>query len=559
MGNAMRSLAMVAVCLSLSCIRADLIGLRRGEKSPRSCMPGLKPDVGGLQGSATWKADLKEIVDAGEECEVVDFETRISPIGAGFVTFGGFAADMAQKRRDQLLGPAEQGRALADVCAPTSAPTGVSVHVGGVVLPAPNEPWKREPAPPDAHDYYLSNPPEPTYTGVWIPVARRPEAAAAGAASAARSCGPDGTPDGDGTLCTFARVALQPDRARPIVLVGHGLFDSSAHRYVRNTGAVLHAMGFSVALLDLRDHGNTLRANGPLGTGLTFGAREGHDIVSIARQLRGACGVPHAGYVGFSGGAAMGVHAYAVDPSAQLDLGVLAISPLVDPADTIDHFKGEQSGCLVTTALEIDWTVYGGIGVLAVLMAGGGAATYGCLENDDVDWSNTGLTTLGAVGLAVGATLITDLAFDGSSHLDSFDGCLSVSPIANLFKALLEDRWHALGEPYGLTGNPHLANYPKARSGLTLEGLEAAANALPGRVAAAAAAKDARLAIVAADDDPVVGEETIKPFTEKAKTEPDLAVFTSAHGGHTSFAALSPVYARQFLHHFFCSGPYRCP
>lgn len=553
----MRWLAIVGICLSLSCIRADLIGLRRGEQPPRSCMPGLAPDVGGLQRSATWKADLKEIVDAAEACEVVDFETRISPIGAGFVTFGGFAADMAQKRRDQLLGPAEHGVTLSDLCgAATPAPPAVTVHVGGVVLPAPNEPWATPPLPADQRDDYLSNPPEPAYERVWIPVARRPEAAAGASSTSSRSCASDGAPDGDGTLCTFARVALHPDRSRPIVLVGHGLFDSSAHRYVRNTGAVLYAMGFSVAVLDLRDHGNTLRANGPRDTGLTFGAREGHDIVSVARQLRGACGAGHAGFVGFSGGAAMGVHAYAADTSGVLDLGVLAISPLVDPADTIAHFTGDQSHCWITSALEIDRSIYGGITGLAALMAGGGAMTYATLDDGAVDWGDVGLTALGAAGLAFGATFIADHTIDGSSHVDAHDGCLSVSPIANLFKALLEDRWHALGKPYGLTGNAHLANYPKSRSGLTLDDLEAAASALPRRVALAAAAKDARLAIVSADDDPVVSKDTIDDFEAG---DPDLGVFRTAHGGHTSFAALSPVYARQFLHHFFCSGPFRCP
>lgn len=553
----MRLLSLLAVAGLASCVRADMVALHRsvGGK-PTSCMPGLAVgEIAALANRtdpAAWRADLQQLVDEVNRCPVVDFDEQLSPIGAGFVTFGGFASDMAQKRRDQLLGTPERGGSVAALC-PANAPAqpcpARNPNAELVVESATLSATEGVPPPADLEDFYLMNFPEPAYTNVWFPVARLPPSNLP-----AGTCSKAGAPSDDATLCVFGRVALQQERTRPVILVGHGLFDSSAHHYVRNTGASLFAMGFSVALLDLRDHGNTLRANGLRDTGATFGPREAHDLVAIARQLRdeGTCRAGHAGYLGYSGGAAMGVHAYAADAGDQLDLGVLAVSPLVDPADTIGRLARTGKTCPLPRAVELPPRIYFFVGATAMLLAAIAFFLYAWLAvqswpNRKARWRLVGL--LLGIGFVVGGlAALLDPASDGGST-----PCISATPVANLYKDLLEERWRALG----LAGPPGLDAYAEKRSGISLEALKTTANDLPDRVHAAAQTKRARLVIVTADDDPVVSPKTVARFRDGGATK--VAAFHTHHGGHVSFAVLSPVYARRFIHHFFCSGSWTCP
>ena len=59
-----------------------------------------------------------------------------------------------------------------------------------------------------------------------------------------------------------------------------------------------------------------------------------------------------------------------------------------------------------------------------------------------------------------------------------------------------------------------------------------------------------------ADDDPVVSPKTVARFRDGGAAK--VAAFHTHHGGHVSFAVLSPVYARRFIHHFFCSSSWTC-
>lgn len=547
----MKAVVVVWLLVTASCVDARMVALHRGPSGKqRSCMPGGSArDVGALVGHPRWKELLGPLTDAANQCEVVEFASTIEPIGPGFITYGGFASDMAQKRRDQLLGEPESGEPLAAVCAgPVDASPAPSV-----ALPALGD-------PPDVEDFYLVNHLEPAYRNVWFPVARIPDAPRG---AGAFTCDALGRP-GEGGLCVFARVARQADPTAPVVMIAHGLFDSSSHRYVRNAGASLYAMGFAVVLLDLRDHGNTLRANGPDETGTTLGPREGHDVVAIARQLRDpetGCGARGVGFVGFSGGGAAGVHAYAVDEGDAIDLGVAAVSPLVDPAGTIDRMQRAPSACGLTRATEIPLAVDIAVPVAMSVVAGALTTGYTSLEAGEPTWPERGDAAAIAIGAGLVAGLITwtlDAVYDDSPvpALGGRGGCFSSAPIANLFRELVAERGAALGAPFHLD-HPTLRTYPLQRSKVTLATLREQAAQLPARVFAAAAHKRARLAIVSAHDDPVVGWSAIARFT----TRPDLdrvAVFPLTHGGHTSFASLSPVYARQFLHHFFCSGPVTC-
>ena len=81
-----------------------------------------------------------------------------------------------------------------------------------------------------------------------------------------------------------ASVGLQEARARPGLIVAHGLFSSRRFDYVRQiTVRAYYEWGFNVLALDLRSFGLTnLTSQAPT----TVGWKEGQDIVAAGRYLK---------------------------------------------------------------------------------------------------------------------------------------------------------------------------------------------------------------------------------------------------------------------------------
>lgn len=117
----------------------------------------------------------------------------------------------------------------------------------------------------------------------------------------------------------------EPDRAAAVVV--HGLGDS-LESYVE-VGAVLHARGHTVLLLDLRGHG------GSDGRLTTLGALERDDVRAALRALRER-GSGERGFVllGVSMGAVAVLRAAAVEPDVR---AVLAEAPYDSYRGTVSH------------------------------------------------------------------------------------------------------------------------------------------------------------------------------------------------------------------------------
>lgn len=110
------------------------------------------------------------------------------------------------------------------------------------------------------------------------------------------------------------------DPSQPIVIVVHGMFDSSTNRYVRYTASRLAADGFTVVVPDMRWHGCQLRQPALA----TAGIDESADLASWAEELRGRYKRP-VGLIGFSLGALDVINAAA--RTSAFDAGVVAVSP----------------------------------------------------------------------------------------------------------------------------------------------------------------------------------------------------------------------------------------
>lgn len=201
------------------------------------------------------------------------------------------------------------------------------------------------------------NPPHPYYQPAWLPVALQPD----DPASSEAKCP---TTADSGHLCLFGQLALQPEPA-PVVIVAPGLFDSQRQDYVQRAGAALFAQGYGVLLLDMRDHGHTLRTQ-PWAHA-TLGLFEGHDLLAAGRRLTQTPGcAKHAadkgvGLLGFSAGGLATIHAYALDlesGSPVFSAGAVALSPLLDPRGAVESMEalgddGEPAACSIFTMLSV--------------------------------------------------------------------------------------------------------------------------------------------------------------------------------------------------------------
>ena len=125
-----------------------------------------------------------------------------------------------------------------------------------------------------------------------------------------------------------ASIAVQ-EAARPAVIVVHGLFTSSRFDYVRQIAVrAFYEWGFNVAALDLRSFGMTeLTSAAPS----TAGWKEGLDILALASYLKDL-GSTSVGALGISLGGSSVLNASDQETSAaDLDGGILAVSPPAVP------------------------------------------------------------------------------------------------------------------------------------------------------------------------------------------------------------------------------------
>jgi uncharacterized protein len=128
--------------------------------------------------------------------------------------------------------------------------------------------------------------------------------------------------------------------SEPLVVVIHGWLGRADSPYVRRAAAALHAAGFRVARLHLRDHGDTAHLNEEL-----FNAARIVEVVDACNALASAYGADGAGLLGFSLGGNF-VLRLAAHPEISPAFGnALAVCPVLDPASAV-------------TALDRGWIAY---------------------------------------------------------------------------------------------------------------------------------------------------------------------------------------------------------
>ena len=142
------------------------------------------------------------------------------------------------------------------------------------------------------------------------------------------------------------------DRTAPCVIVVSGTFDSRDGLYVRDTALLCYRNGYSVLVLEMRNHGQSIEH------WATIGWKEGRDILAAAqwlqdRAIEGSPGSepPSVAYIGYSLGAWYGIRA-AYDASIRsrehlLDGGVISFNPPVDIQKAVldwnrDDFRGSD-------------------------------------------------------------------------------------------------------------------------------------------------------------------------------------------------------------------------
>ncbi|HVN98713.1 MAG TPA: alpha/beta fold hydrolase [Steroidobacteraceae bacterium] len=144
---------------------------------------------------------------------------------------------------------------------------------------------------------------------------------------------------GDGVRLQAWHTAGRAARGRTAVLL-HGWEGNADSCYVLSLAALLHARGYALLRLNLRDHGRTQ----PLNRGLFHSCRLA-DVTGALRAIAARCG-PEALYLaGFSLGGNFLLRACAEPSLPPSVAGVVAISPVLEPEHTL-------------RAIEQGWPVY---------------------------------------------------------------------------------------------------------------------------------------------------------------------------------------------------------
>jgi predicted alpha/beta-fold hydrolase len=121
-----------------------------------------------------------------------------------------------------------------------------------------------------------------------------------------------------------AWISLQPQPAPLIVLI-HGWLGHADSNYILSSGAMLFNAGFSVARLNLRDHGDTAHLNEEI-----YNAARSAEVIDAVRIIRDNFATGPVGIAGFSLGGN-----FALRVARALRLPTIAICPALDPANTL--------------------------------------------------------------------------------------------------------------------------------------------------------------------------------------------------------------------------------
>lgn len=496
----------------------------------------------------SWQSAVEALLERYETAPVLNpGDEHLDPIFGGLSTLTYYGADLIQKAQDQQIPENFQaaGASAAEICAPPEL---------SAAAPASD-------APPAAEE----TPHAVEFKPLWIPIA-----STGGVAPDEARCDANGhalDAEQFGHFCMFGRLALQSASGRPLIVVVHGLFDSSAQLYVERMGRLLYALGYSVLLPDMRDHGNTFRVAPQVAS--TLGNLEGDDVLALVAVLRAACGkqISTAGAVGVSGGGLDVIRAFSLDRQHALAAGVIAISPLLDVDAAVSDVSSRGS-CVLSRALELTWAEELGISIIAGAIALGGALAVDGLQHHEVDGESAALVTLGGAGVGLIGGLAIDRWGDGG-----LTPCVSQNAIANLFSDMLAIRWRSLNalENKALIApcSDRLAATDVTLGDYVRDRIDYLGNLNHRPVVHFTAAELAdglhqastfrgpgnpRLLVIGADDDPVTRLPALHEFSRETAAMKTVFVRSVSHGGHGAMWAVQPMIMKQLFQRFFADA-----
>jgi hypothetical protein len=122
-----------------------------------------------------------------------------------------------------------------------------------------------------------------------------------------------------------------PAASRGLAILLHGWEGSAEATYVLSVGATLHAAGFDVFRLNLRDHGGTVALNPEL-----FHSCRIDEVVAAVRAVIAAHPAPHSFLIGHSLGGNFALRVAARAPAQGIEIEkVVAICPVLQPQSTM--------------------------------------------------------------------------------------------------------------------------------------------------------------------------------------------------------------------------------
>ena len=116
----------------------------------------------------------------------------------------------------------------------------------------------------------------------------------------------------------------------PLAIIIHGWLGCERSSYVQRTAAVLHAQGYAVARLLLRDHGDSAGLNRQM-----FNSARVSEVAQACNLLMERAAAPAGAIVGFSLGGNFALRLACHERLNERLLAGLAISPVIEPAATV--------------------------------------------------------------------------------------------------------------------------------------------------------------------------------------------------------------------------------
>lgn len=460
-GGHMRFLAIFAAFALTGCINAQVT-------TPSRALNPLP-----AAGTMTQRAYLGVLVKAHDENEVVFPQSWVVRlIGPGLATLGAQALEIEQTARDQ------RPDAARVVDTPVLSP---EVLASAMRMGA-----------------------EPRFRPMWVPVRVRGDVEQAVVGPSSVECPVATAPatedirSGEAVFCIYTQVALNEitpgEPPAPMILVIAGLLQSGDHQYVRTAALDLFARGYSVALVDVREHGGTFHAQPWLPS--TLGLLEGFDVLGVARAIATVPIAPGTkitqfGALGFSAGGLFALNAAANDTQGILSVGVLAVSPLLDVPEALARMNGVRRCFLLD---------------------------IGCINRRAMSFYFMDLLKIRmtALGLPAGNHAIGDIV-----PADYIDGRIRTFP--------------------------GYADLPDPRNSMTAAML---GTALRTRFEGT---NNLAVAIYTSHDDPVVGDAGAKAVADATDGVDAIGVFMPQRGGHLGLSVVSPAVTRAFMAGFFRS------